>query len=104
MTSREAGRGKRYPESLQARAVAWLQRQVAAGESIGGVAKAIGIRAETARRWLQAASQTTAAPQLVAVEIVSASSNREFSVVSPSGFRVDGLTFEQAATLLRLVG
>jgi hypothetical protein len=60
----------------------------------------IALDKETARRWLRdSVSPVTA---LVPVEVVAAAdAKRTLSVVSSSGHRVDGLTLDEAAALLR---
>jgi len=79
---------------------AWLQRQVAGGTTIQAAAAVIAFDNETARRWLRASAPPATA--LVAVEVVAAPpAQRTVSIVSPAGYRIDGLTLEEAAGLLR---
>jgi hypothetical protein len=100
----EKGRGKRYPAELQARVVQWAKRRRSAGASWQQIKRELGQRFDTVRRWCQA--PTTARDRaLVPVRVVSEQTVvRTVSVVSPSGFRVDGLTLSEAAALLRDVG
>jgi len=68
-----------------------------------GLAKSDRLDAETARRWLRAAPAAETA--LVPVEVVMSSEDRRtVSIVSPAGYRVDGLSVEDAAALLRRLG
>jgi hypothetical protein len=103
LAARDRGRGKRYPEALRARVTAWLRRQVSSGAAIQAAAAIIEFDNETARRWLRASSPPATA--LVPVEVVAApDARRAVSVVSPTGYRIDGLTLEEAVVLLRRLG
>jgi len=100
----EKGRGKRYPAELQGRVVAWAKGRRAAGASWQQIKRELGQKFDTVRRWCQpcAPSRTRA---LVPVQIISEQpAARSVSVVSPSGFRVEGLTVSEAAALLRAIG
>jgi hypothetical protein len=99
----EKGRGKRYPEQLRTRVMAWAAGRRAAGASWQQIKRELGQRFDTVRRWCTtdtaAASRTRA---LVPVRIVrDEPAVRAVAVVSPTGFRVDGLTLSEAAALLR---
>ena len=103
LAAHDRGRGKRYPEALRTRVTAWLRHQVARGAAIQAAAAVIALDSETARRWLRAT--TSPVTTLVPVEVVAAAdAERTVSVVSPSGHRVDGLTLDEAAALLRRLG
>jgi hypothetical protein len=101
----ERGRGKRYPAGLQRRIVAWARREIARGQSARELARRLAVHRGTLQVWLDDAA---AASALVPVEVVAEPSAagwtttrpRTVSVSSPSGFRVDGLTLDEAATLL----
>jgi hypothetical protein len=79
------------------------RRRHRAGAADATIAAELGVSHETVRRWMSSA-------RLVPVEILDArmgateGAPRTLSVVSPSGFHVDGLTLEEAATLLRVLG
>ena len=103
LAAHDRGSGKRYPEALRARVTAWLRHQVARGAAIQAAAAVIALDNETARRWLRASSSPVTA--LVPVEVVAAAEmGRAVSVVSSSGYRVDALTLDEAAALLRRLG
>jgi hypothetical protein len=70
------------------------------------MASALGIDAETARRWLQDGVADAAPTALIPVEVIAdeAPLMRTVSVISPAGFRVEGLSLADAATLLREIG
>ena len=98
----ERGRGKRYPRELRERATAWAERQVAAGVTIAAIARAIGMDPERVRRWLLPTSRRVRQRDLVQVAVVPAvTATRTMSVIAPTGYRVDGLSVEDAVALLR---
>lgn len=99
----EKGRGKRYPAELQARVVVWAKGRRAAGASWQQIKRELGQKFGTVRRWCQ----TSAPPRsraLLPVRITEQPAVRSVSTVSPSGFRVEGLTLPEAAALLRDIG
>lgn len=104
--ARERGRGKQYPVWLRERATRWIQAQSAAGVSLRAMARALGIGAESARRWSQDDVADAAAAVLVPVELIAdeVRPTRTVSVISPAGFRVEGLSLAEAATLMREIG
>lgn len=105
----ETGRGRRYPAELRARVTAFAKGRRKSGASWCTIKKELGQRFDTVRRWCV----DVAAPQrreqspttLVPVRVIaSRAPGRTVTVVSPAGFRVDGLTIAEAAALLREVG
>jgi hypothetical protein len=108
ITARERGRGTKYPIALRLRAGEWIRQQVAAGAPLRTAAERIGVERETAARWLRRRrrerSPLPTAP-MTPVELADEpSGDRRVVVISPSGFRVNGLTLDEAATLLRVLG
>jgi hypothetical protein len=98
----ETGRGKRYPTELRQRVVAWAQRRHEQGASWETIKAELGQKFDTVRRWCLLARSSRA---LVPVRVVSTSPvSRTVSVVSPAGFRVEGLAINEAAALLRELG
>jgi hypothetical protein len=97
----ETGRGKRYPAELRQRVVAWAQRRHGQGASWETIKAELGQKFDTVRRWCLAEGSSRA---LVPVRVVSVSEARTVSVVSPAGFRVEGLAIVEAAALLREIG
>jgi len=91
--------GRRVPQALRERLVADARRRRDAGESLHELGRAHGLQAETLRRWLDAG---VAAPRPLPVSLVAAPSQgaHALSLVTPSGFRLEGLTAETAAELL----
>ncbi len=98
----ETGRGRRYPAELRARVVTWARGRRAAGASWEEIKLELGQQFDTVRRWCVEAGETKA---LVPVRVVAPRVPvRTLSVVSPGGFRIDGLTPGEAAALLRELG
>jgi hypothetical protein len=94
---RERGRGKRYPSSLKAkiaRAATELRRQGQGWHAIGMV---LGIPHETVRRFSGAGT----ARAFVPVEVVEDGSRNGLVLVSPEGYRIEGLAVDEAAAILR---
>jgi hypothetical protein len=89
---------------LKDRAAKWISARRADGAKISELAAQLGLAEGTVLRW----SRGSARPQpraLVPVTVVAdAAFERRLSVVSPSGFRVDELTFAETAALLRALG
>ena len=94
------GPGVYYPEPLRERAARWARQQLAAGATTAAVAASLGIGRDTLRRWTSPPPTTA----LVPVEIVDAPAVGEVSVVSPNGFRISGLTVDEAIAVLRRLG
>jgi transposase-like protein len=98
----ETGRGRRYPAELRARVVTWARRRRAAGASWEEIKRELGQKFDTVRRWCVDHGETKA---LVPVRVVATQvPSRTLSVVSPAGFRIDGLSAAEAAALLREIG
>ena len=98
LRSRVAGRGRRYEPGLKARLIAYAVRRCREGIAVQAIARELGVVFETVRRWCVAT-----APAMREVQISPEPSSRTFTAVSPSGVRVEGLTLEDAAALLRAV-
>jgi len=92
-----ADRGRRVPPQLRARLTAAARKLRSGGASWVAIGEALGVTGETARRWCASASTGTA---LVPVQVAEPE-EQPVSLVSPSGYRVEGLSLEQAAKLLR---
>ena len=95
-------RGACFPKELKRRASEWIAGQREAGVSATEIAEELGLSPGTVLRW-GAEMKTTRA--LVPVRIVAErGSERLVSLVSPLGFRIEGLSVAEAAALLRAFG
>src|SRR5262249_47000630 len=101
LASRRGRRG-RMPAILRQRALEHARRRHEAGATTATIAAELGLSRVTIRRW-------TTSPAPVPVQVVDGTGAPEkrpstLSVISPSGFRVEGLSLEEATTLLRVLG
>mgnify|MGYP001189060059 CR=1 FL=1 len=112
LRDRERGRGKRIAPSVRRLVLAHVARRQRGGDSLRVLSAELGIGFETLRRWLAAPASASTRQRrrkrppaaLVPVAVVpalTAARARLVSVVSPSGYRVDGVTLDEAALLLR---
>ena len=101
----ETGRGRRYPQELRRRVVAWASRKHRAGASWQEIKKELGLQWDSVRRWCQLETKSMPTRALVPVRVVpTLAAERLVSVSSPGGFRIEGLTLDEAAELLRALG
>jgi hypothetical protein len=96
-------RGPCFPRDLKARTAAWIAERRAAGATVAELAAALGLASGTVLRWSAPTTQRSRAlvPVEIVAEPIAASS---MSVVSPSGFRIEGLSFADAVALLKALG
>ena len=87
-------RGARYPDGVRERLVAFAREQRDAGVGWHRIGAAVGVRGETLRRWCSGRPSG----RLVPVHVVG---QPAVTLVSPTGWRVEGLSLTDAATLLR---
>jgi hypothetical protein len=95
--------GARIPTRLRAEIIAHARAWRAAGASMRAIAAALGVAPESIRRW----TQPTLAPALVPVQIVAerpAARTTLLTLVSPRGFRVEGLGLADVGALLAALG
>ena len=92
------GRGKRFSAELRRRVVEFGQRRRSEGASWSLIGTELGMNYETVRRWcLEKGSTALRRVEIVATTTESAEG---ISVVSPSGFRAEGLTVRDAVVVL----
>ena len=102
LASHDAGRGKRYPWELKARITEFAQERRGEGASWAQIAEDVGIAFETLRRWCIATGATSRA--MVPVHVVSDEAERSVSIVSPTGYRIEGISLRDAVAVLRALG
>jgi len=96
---------RRYPDELRRRILGWVARAMAAGQLESECSKAIGVKAWRFTMWRRleaSAARADGEPlALVPIEVPSQPMGSVISLIAPSGYRVEGLSLEQVAALLR---
>jgi hypothetical protein len=92
-------RGPCVRPELKARISAWIRAQRAEGRTVAELAAELGIASGTVLRWSN--GPVTA---IVPVRVVPDETPSTIAVVSPSGFRVEGLSLADAVRVLRELG
>ena len=96
----DRGRGRRYPAALRERIECYVSARRNFGLSWDSLSEELGVPAKTLIRWLSDADREATA--LVPVEVVDAVAEaRTVAVVSPSGWRLEGLDVAEAVAVLR---
>jgi transposase-like protein len=108
-----------FPEALRAFAVRYAAHTLEAGGTVVEAAQKLGVSGPTLYEWrkgraagTQARKRAQQQARLVPVEVSEpkgaaqpvSSARGSVAVVSPRGFRVEGLSLEAAAELLRRLG
>ena len=94
------GLGRRYSGQLRLAAVAYLRRKKGEGASLERVASELGVSHWSLSRWVR---ESVVAGVLRPVEVEEVSSN-EFSLLTPRGYRVEGLSEESVVRLVERLG
>lgn len=82
--------------------IAFAEAERKDGRSWADISKELGIAFETVRRWCTAKA---AVGRMRVVHVVAEpSAKRVVTVLAPSGHRVDGLSLDEAAAMLRALG
>jgi hypothetical protein len=97
LARRERGRGKRYTSSLKERVAAAATALRRQGQGWQAIGKFFGIPHETIRRFMGAGTTTAFLP----VEVVEEPARVGLTLVSPAGYRIEGLGVTEAVELLR---
>jgi transposase-like protein len=103
LASHEPARGKRYEPALKARIIEFARSRREQDASWVQIADEIGIAFETLRRWCLAAGPRSSRA-MVPVQVVAEPSDHTLSIVSASGHRIEGLTLQEAVSVLRALG
>jgi len=103
-----------YPPDVRACIVTLVRARLADGLSLNAVARELGVSRTTLRQWLSRSPEAPPAFVPVLVEQPAESAGPPapasrstppipLTLVSPSGFRLDGLTLDDAIVALRLL-
>jgi transposase-like protein len=103
VASLPSGRSRRYSDGLKARILDVVRARREEGASWVQLSEQLGVSLETLRRWCVDAPPK-ATSRMRRVQVVAERKASVVSVVSSSGHRVEGLTLEQAITMLRALG
>jgi hypothetical protein len=96
LARRESGRGRRFAPELR-RQISFVGRQLRTeGKSWSEIGAELGMRGESVRRLCD-----DAAPGFAPVEIVNELVARGLVLVTPSGYRIEGLDAAGAVMLIR---
>ena len=95
------GLGRRYSRELRLDAVAYWKRKKRGGESLEQVASELGVSNWSLARWVR---ESETAGKLRPVEVEEAVKTNEFSLITPGGYRVEGLSEESVVRLLERLG
>jgi hypothetical protein len=96
-----SGRRRRFPLPLRARIMSWTAGRRASGAEWRELAEQLGVPAVTLQSWQALASSRTSSPRLVPVEVLEEPSSTTMTLVSPTGWRIEGLPLALVAQLLR---
>lgn len=104
----------RFPQRRQTWAAEYARRQMASGVSLRGVMKELTVSEPALRRWIAATTSVLAKtpPKLRAVTVKrepapvapKQAKPRPVTVITPHGFRVEGLDEKSVVALLRALG
>jgi len=94
-----SGRALRYSEGLHKEAVRYARRRQSQGESVASSARALGVSVENLHRWMKESGESGFRTVTVAPE--SRESRGSVVLTTPQGFRVEGLSVEELAALIR---
>jgi len=96
-----------YPREIREQVVEYARRGRAQGRSWRELAEAVGMGTASLHHWVndngKAKGQATLVPVAVSADQGRKQSDRSVVVISPSGFRLEGLSFTEAADLLRML-
>ena len=98
-------RSVRYPLPLRREILDFARRRGAAGDRLKEIAQDLGLPWQTLHRWLERSPRRRFRPvAVVAIPPAPAALRSSVSIVTPQGFRVEGLDLESAADLLKRLG
>jgi hypothetical protein len=97
--------GRKFSPEMRSSILGWVERARQEGLSVVEAGRRIGIPSPQLHGWLTASRRLRKNLALVPVEVAKPRSvnTAQVSLVAPSGFRIEGLTIEQALEALRVL-
>jgi len=99
---------RRYGDALIQRILTWVERATTSGMTEAACGHALGVKTWRFRQWREGQTPKPPAPvgeatalALVPIDVEPAAPLGIRVVVAPSGYRVEGLTLSEVASLLR---
>jgi hypothetical protein len=92
--------GRRYPDGMKESVLKFIEHAREAGMTLSECCRRLGLSPKLLSSW-RAALRAAEPKALVPVKIVDGTPWPTLSVVAPNGYRVEGLTAEQAIELMR---
>ena len=99
---------RRYGDALIQRILAWVERATTGGMTEAECGHALGVKTWRFKMWREDRTKKPMAPPcgrnalaLVPIDVKLPTPFGDRVVVAPSGYRVEGLTLSEIATLLR---
>jgi len=96
------GQARRYEPNLRQRILSWVERAKQTGISERDCGERLGVPHSRFAIW-RAAEDAAGPKQLLEVEVASDEPPviATFAIISPSGYRIDSLTLDQAVAFIR---
>ncbi len=95
------GRGRRYPRSLQSLAVQYWQDARRNGQALRHAAADLGVSDATLQRWTDEDPEDRVVGTMREVVVKDPTGPVSLSVVTPDGYRIEGLEVNEVSLLLR---
>lgn len=105
----QRGRGRRYPEAVQQRAVEYYWARRVEGAAVAEIGPELGLSWKTVHRWakdrpkptMNALTSSAGFEQVQLLEAPRAASRASITVKGPRGLCIEGLDLDMLAELLR---
>jgi hypothetical protein len=95
------GRTTRIPDAVRAKVLAYSRRQRATGHSWARIGRVVGLSVGSLKNWSRTPRP---ARTLVPVAVAPEEPTAALVIVSPGGYRVEGLDLRTTSALLRALG
>ena len=94
---------QRYPQPLKQLGCDYARERIKQGETIGAIAGQLGVAEQTLRSWLEKPSSDFLRVQVSESTRIEQSETEKLTLISPSGYRVEGLDLASVSQLLRVL-